>query len=216
MALISFDGVGISAMAGCVPRQVIRNYEYTDYFPADQVKEVVDKVGVFERRFADKDTCSSDLCCAAAEQLIKDNDIHREDIDLLVFLSQTPDYRMPATSIILQHRLGLPNHCVAFDIQLGCAGFSYALSVVYGMMQGGNFRKALILDGETRSKATRSMPPPRRRPGRPCVSSTVLLRIEFTAPDSLQPASELLPHFSTLTLTALTRRGSGLFLLHFS
>ena len=42
------------------------------------------------------------------------------------------------------------------------------------------------------------MPPPRRRPGRPCVSSTVLLRIEFTAPDSLQPASELLPHFSTL------------------
>ena len=42
------------------------------------------------------------------------------------------------------------------------------------------------------------MPPPRRRPGRPYVSSTVLLRIEFTAPDSLQPASELLPHFSTL------------------
>lgn len=152
MALISFDGVGVSAMAGCVPRQVIRNYDYTDYFPADQVKEVVDKVGVFERRFADKDTCSSDLCYAAAEQLIKDNDIHREDIDLLVFLSQTPDYRMPATSIILQHRLGLPNHCVAFDIQLGCAGFSYALSVVYGMMQGGNFHKALILDGETRSK----------------------------------------------------------------
>lgn len=152
MALISFDGVGVSAMAGCVPRQVIHNYEYTDYFPADQVKEVVDKVGVFERRFADKDTCSSDLCYAAAEQLIKDNDICREDIDLLVFLSQTPDYRMPATSIILQHRLGLPNHCVAFDIQLGCAGFSYALSVVYGMMQGGNFHKALVLDGETRSK----------------------------------------------------------------
>ncbi len=46
------------------------------------------------------------------------------------------------------------------------------------------------------------MPPPRRRPGRPCVSSTVLLRIEFTAPDSLQPASELLPHFSTLASSA--------------
>ncbi len=139
-------------MAGCVPRHIIHNYEYTDYFPADQVKEVVDKIGVYERRFADAGTCSSDLCYAAAEQLFKDNDVDRTEIDLLVFLSQTPDYRMPATSIILQHRLGLPNSCVAFDIQLGCAGFSYALSVVYSMMQGGHFRKALILDGETRSK----------------------------------------------------------------
>lgn len=152
MALIEFEGVGIRAMAGCVPRQTINNYEYTDYFPADQVKEVVDKVGVYERRFADESTCSSDLCYAAAERLLEDNGIDRTEIDLLVFLSQTPDYRMPATSIILQHRLGLPNSCVAFDIQLGCAGFCYALSVVYSMLQGGNFRKALILDGETRSK----------------------------------------------------------------
>jgi len=152
MALITFEGIGISAMAGCVPKHIVDNYAYTDYFPAEQVKEVVDKVGVYERRFADADTCSSDLCFAAAERLIADNDIDRSEIDLLVFLSQTPDYRMPATSIILQHRLGLSNQCVAFDIQLGCAGFCYALSVVYGMMQGGNFHKALILDGETRSK----------------------------------------------------------------
>lgn len=135
-----------------MPKHIVDNYAYTDYFPAEQVKEVVDKVGVYERRFADADTCSSDLCFAAAERLIADNDIDRSEIDLLVFLSQTPDYRMPATSIILQHRLGLSNQCVAFDIQLGCAGFCYALSVVYGMMQGGNFHKALILDGETRSK----------------------------------------------------------------
>ncbi len=152
MAFIEFEGVGIRAMAGCVPKRIIHNYEYTEYFPADQVKEVVDKVGVYERRFADDATCSSDLCYAAAEQLLADNDIDRTEIDLLVFLSQTPDYRMPATSIILQHRLGLPNSCVAFDIQLGCAGFCYALSVVYSMLQGGNFHKALILDGETRSK----------------------------------------------------------------
>lgn len=152
MAFLTFEGIGITAMAGAVPKHVIHNYEYTQYFPADQVKEVVDKVGVFERRFADEKTCSSDLCFAAAERLIADNNVDKSEIDLLVFLSQTPDYRMPATSIILQDRLGLPQSCVAFDMQLGCAGFCYAMSVVYGMMQGGNIRKALILDGETRSK----------------------------------------------------------------
>ncbi len=152
MALLTYNGVGITAMAGAVPRRVINNYEYTEFFPADQVKEVVDKVGVFERRFADEKTCSSDLCYAAAEKLIADNDIDRSEIDLLIFLSQTPDYRMPATSIILQDRLGLPSSCIAFDIQMGCAGFCYALSVAYSMMQNGNLRKALVLDGETRSK----------------------------------------------------------------
>ena len=152
MAILTFEGIGITAMAGAVPKHVIHNYEYTQYFPAGQVKEVVDKVGVFERRFADEKTCSSDLCYAAAERLIADNNVDKSEIDLLVFLSQTPDYRMPATSIILQDRLGLPQSCVAFDMQLGCAGFCYAMSVVYGMMQGGNIRKALILDGETRSK----------------------------------------------------------------
>ena len=152
MAILIYEGLGITAMAAAVPRQIIHNYEYTEYFPADQVKEVVDKVGVFERRFADNDTCSSDLCCAAAEKLITDNDIDKSEIDLLVFLSQTPDYRMPATSLCLQERLGLSTSCIAFDMQMGCAGFAYALSVVYGMMQGDNIRKALIFDGESRSK----------------------------------------------------------------
>ena len=152
MAILCYEGIGITAMAAAVPSRIIKNYEYTEYFPADQVKEVVDKVGVYERRFADVDTCSSDLCFAAAEKLIDDNRIDKSEIDLLVFLSQTPDYRMPATSICLQDRLGLSKSCIAFDIQMGCAGFCYAVSVVYGMMQSGNIRKALILDGETRSK----------------------------------------------------------------
>lgn len=152
MALLSYKGVGITAMAAAVPHRVVNNYEYTEFFPKDQVKEVVDKVGVFERRFADEKTCSSDLCYAAAEKLFTDNQVNREEIDLLVFISQTPDYRMPATSITLQHRLGLTNSCIAFDINLGCSAFMYGLSVVYGMMQTQGIRKALVLDGETRSK----------------------------------------------------------------
>lgn len=114
MAFLQYEGVGITALAAAVPRTVINNYEYTRYFPADQVKEVVDKVGILERRFADENTCSSDLCYAAAEKLIADNNIDRSEIDLLVFISQTPDYRMPATSVILQDRLQLPNSTIAF------------------------------------------------------------------------------------------------------
>jgi len=152
MALVTFNNIGISALSGAVPRNVIKNYEYTEFFTSEEVKEVVDKIGIVERRFTDDKTCSSDLCFAAAEKLIADNNIDRSEIDLLVFISQTPDYRMPATSIILQHRLGLPTSTMAFDITLGCSAFIYGLSVVYGLMQTGSFRKALILDGETRSK----------------------------------------------------------------
>ena len=152
MAYLNYKGVGITALSAAVPKRVINNYEYTEFFPADEVKEVVDKIGVFERRFTDTDTCSSDLCFAAAEKLLSDNNIDRSEIDLLVFISQTPDYRMPATSIILQHRLGLPNSTIAFDINLGCSAFIYGMSVVYAMMERSGLRKALILDGETRSK----------------------------------------------------------------
>ena len=152
MSIVKFKGVGITAMAGAVPSHIVDNLKYTQFFPEDQVKEVVDKVGIYERRFADEKTCSSDLCFAAAQKLILDNVIDRSEIDLLVFISQTPDYRMPATSITLQHRLGLNNSCVAFDINLGCSAFLYGMSIVFSMMQTGAFRKALILDGETRSK----------------------------------------------------------------
>ena len=153
MAIISYNNVGIRAMAAAVPKQRIDNYHYSlDIWPEDEVKKVVDKVGVKERRFADDNTCASDLCFAAAEKLFADNKIDRSEIDLLIFLSQTPDYRMPATSILLQNRLNLQSSTMAFDISLGCSGFISALAIAYGMMQNGGFRKCLLLDGETRSK----------------------------------------------------------------
>lgn len=153
MAIISFNSVGITAMAAAVPSKVIDNYNYgLDIWPKEEIKKVVDKIGVYERRFADSQTCSSDLCFAAAERLINDNNIDKSEIDLLVFLSQTPDYRMPATSILLQDRLGLSKSTLAFDVNLGCSGFINVLSIVYALMQNRGFRKALLLDGETRSK----------------------------------------------------------------
>lgn len=152
MALLQYNNIGIGALAAAVPHRIIDNYKYTEHFPEDEVRKIIDKVGIYERRFADDNMCSSDLCFAAAEKLINDNNIDRSEIDLLVFISQTPDYRMPATSLLLQDRLNLSSATMAFDINLGCSGFIYGLGVVSGLMQQPGIRKALVLDGETRSK----------------------------------------------------------------
>lgn len=152
MAHLKYSNIGITALAAAVPRNIINNYKYTRYFPEEDVKKVVDKIGVYERRFADANTCSSDLCYAAAEKLIADNNIDRNEIDMLIFISQTPDYRMPATSVVLQHRLKLSQSCIAFDVSLGCSAFIYGLSIAYSFLQNSNIRKVLLLDGETRSK----------------------------------------------------------------
>ncbi len=152
MALITYRHTGIAGLAAAVPANTIDNYAYTEHFEADAVKDVVDKVGIRERRFAPAGMCASDLCFAAAEKLIADMNIDKSTIDLLIFISQTPDYRMPATSIILQERLGLPKTTAAFDISLGCSAFVYGLSVAFAFMQTGGFRRILLLDGETRSR----------------------------------------------------------------
>lgn len=139
-------------MSAAVPRQVIKNLEFDRYFKKEDIRDIVAKIGVKERRFADEKTCSSDLCFAAAERLIGEMKIKSEDIDLLIFISQTPDYRMPATSVILQERLKLTRSTITFDVNLGCSAFLYGLSIAYSMITAGNVRRALVLDGETRSK----------------------------------------------------------------
>ncbi len=152
MGLVSFRNVGITGMAAAIPAQVINNLEMDLYFRKDDIRSIIDKIGVRERRFADADTCSSDLCYAAAERLLEDMKIDRSQIDLLLFISQTPDYRMPATSVILQSRLGLPTSVITLDINLGCSAFLYGMTIAYSMIASGSVKKALILDGETRSK----------------------------------------------------------------
>lgn len=152
MANLSFDGVTISGMAGAVPSNVINNREYTQHFDKEAVGEIIDKTGVEQRRISNDKTTASDLCFAAANKLFSDLEIDKLEIDVLLFVSQTPDYRMPATSIVLQGRLGLPKTTAAFDISLGCSGFVYALSTAYAYAQQQGINKVLLLDGETRSK----------------------------------------------------------------
>lgn len=152
MALLSFEHVGIKGMAGCVPKNTINNLMYTQYFSEQEAKEVTEKTGIFERRFAPAGMTSSDLCFQATNRLLNDLFVDRSEIELLIFVSQTPDYRMPATAVILQHRLGLSMQTMAFDISLGCSAFVYGLSVIYSLMEKSGIKKALLLDGETRSR----------------------------------------------------------------
>src|SRR5699024_7580611 len=129
-----------------------KNREYTAHFDAETVAEIVEKTGIEERRFAPEGMTASDLCFAAADKLLTDMKVDRKEIDVVLFISQTPDYRMPASSVILQDRLGLSKETAAYDISLGCSGYVYGLSTAYMYAQQPHVRKVLLLDGETRSR----------------------------------------------------------------
>ena len=152
MAILSFNQIGITGVAACVPKQKIVNAECAGFFTLEEVQSAIQKTGVAERRVVDDRTCASDLCCAAAEALLEEMTADRNEIDVLIFVSQTPDYRMPITGTILQHRLGLDQTTAAFDINLGASGYVYALALAYSFAQQESIRKVLLLDGETRTK----------------------------------------------------------------
>ena len=139
-------------MSACVPPGVVDNRDLGYLIPEEEIEKTINNIGIEQRRIADADVTASDLCYKAARQLMDDNGIDPASIDVLLFMSQTPDYRIPATSCLLQHRLGLPRETMCFDISLGCSGYLYALSTAfaYASMQGIN--RVLLLDGETFSK----------------------------------------------------------------
>ena len=152
MATITFHGVGIKALSACVPPEVVYNRDLGYLIPEEEIDKTINNIGIEERRIAAPDVTASDLCYKAAMQLMEENGIDPSSIDVLLFMSQTPDYRIPATSCLLQHRLGLPRETLCFDISLGCSGYLFALSTAfaYASMQGVN--RVLLLDGETFSK----------------------------------------------------------------
>ena len=152
MAFLSFEKVGIIGLAACVPANTVINRNYTEAFSAEDAALICDKTGIEERRFALPGTTASDLCYAAADKLLNELEIDRSEVDALIFVSQTADYRMPASAIILQNRLGLTKDILAFDINIGCSGYVYGLSVAFMYAQQPHIRKVLLLDGETRSR----------------------------------------------------------------
>ncbi|WP_251623393.1 3-oxoacyl-ACP synthase III family protein [Odoribacter lunatus] len=152
MAIIRFNNIGIEAVAACVPKEVKSNYDLDYLIPKEEITKVIDNVGIEERRYADADVCSSDLCEKATRKLLEDNDIDPSIVDALIFVSQTSDYHQPATAPLLQHKLGLGHGCIAFDINLACSGYVYGLATAYAFASQQGIRHVLLLVGETMSK----------------------------------------------------------------
>ena len=123
MAFITYNDVGIRAMTACVPSRIVYNKDLGYLIPEEEIEKTIHSIGIKEKRFAAPEVCASDLCLKAAKQLIEENEIDLNSIDMLLFLSQTPDYKIPATSPILQDRLGLPKTTACMDLSLGCSGY---------------------------------------------------------------------------------------------
>lgn len=152
MATFKISNVRLAGIAACVPENIIENKDSTLFDTEEEKLKYIEVVGVEKRHVADDATCSSDLCCAAAERLLADLNWNREEIECLIFVTQTPDYKYPATACILQERLELPMSCLSFDISMSCPGWIYGLSAISSFLSAGHLRKALLLTGETVSK----------------------------------------------------------------
>jgi len=145
------EHIAVKGIAASVPKHIERNEHYP-YLNREDINKFIELTGIEERRVASDQICTSDLCKAAAERLIEDLNWDKSEIDILVFISQTPDYILPNTAPLLQERLGLSKACMAFDIPLGCSGYVYGLSVISGMMKAAGLRKGLLLAGDTITK----------------------------------------------------------------
>jgi 3-oxoacyl-[acyl-carrier-protein] synthase-3 len=148
MAFLEIKNVRIAGISACVPKEIEENLTLPLFSSEEEAEKFIVTTGV-ERRHISKKYLTSDLCCAAADKLISDLGWQKEDIDALVFVTQEPDYILPATSCILQDRLGLSEECYTLDISLGCSGWVYGLSVVASLLSIGMMKKAIFLCGDT-------------------------------------------------------------------
>ena len=149
--MIKINDVTISSISSCVPKNTINNSELSVKYGSDEIKKLISSIGVETRHIAPNSMTSSDLCFSAAEQLINKNNIDLNNIGAVIFVSQTPDYQLPATACILQYKLGLPLNTIAFDINMGCSGYVYGLYVASSLVKSG-INNVLLLVGDTISK----------------------------------------------------------------
>lgn len=151
MAYSAIHHVAIKGFSASVPKNIVENKDIYKESWGDY-NSFVDTTGIERHRNATKEICSSDLCVVAAETLLEKLSWDKGSIDAIVFVSQTPDYLEPATSCIIQNRLGLSTDCMTLDIQLGCSGWVHALTVLGSLMQNGTIKRGLLLAGDTPTK----------------------------------------------------------------
>ena len=152
MQIINLDGVKIEGVYSCLPKKSEDNLARCTEIYGDEKKaiSVVRATGIKSRRIVEGGTSSLDLCVRAAERLLSDSGIGKDEIGALIDVTFTPERTMPCNACQAQRRLGLPTDMAAFDINLACSGWAYGLYVA-GLFARGTGKKVLLLDGDTQT-----------------------------------------------------------------
>jgi 3-oxoacyl-[acyl-carrier-protein] synthase-3 len=139
-----------------LPLDILSNLALAEVFVDWTAEKIFEKTGILERHIAAVDETAADLAYLAAEKLFNSNIVERSQIDFLIFCTQTPDYFLPTSACLLQDRLKLSTSCGALDINLGCSGYVYGLSLAKGLIEAGIAKNILFLTGDTYSKLIHS------------------------------------------------------------
>lgn len=146
------ENIKIEGIACALPTKKINFFDREKDFGKEAVKKINKAIGVDTIYKASEKQTASDLAYVAAKEVIENNNIDVGSIGILVLVTQTPDYRSPATSFVLQHRLGLSEECLCFDINLGCPGYVSGLYTISSIMQNSDVHRGLLLVAETPTK----------------------------------------------------------------
>lgn len=149
---LSIDNFKVSGVVTCTPRKVVHNSYFYEQFGEAGVKEVVKLIGVEERRWVDRNTTTADLCLSAGNLLLEQIQWDPQSVDAVIFLSQTPNWRLPSTACWLQNSWGISTRALAFDVNLGCSGYPYALWLGASLLKANGLKRILLAVGDTISK----------------------------------------------------------------
>ena len=142
----------IRAIEYHLPEACLTTEDLAAEFPEWSVEQIACKTGINQRHIAAETECASDLAYAAAMKLFAAGACAPDDIDYLLFCTQSPDYLLPTTACLLQDRLAIPRTAGALDFNLGCSGFVYGLGLVKGLIETGQASRVLLLTADTYSK----------------------------------------------------------------
>ncbi len=142
----------IQCISTYIPSVKISNEDIADRFPEWDSEKIFNKIGVKNRYITKENEFVSDIAVSAIENLLSENPIEKDEIDYLILVTQSPDYYLPATACIVQDRVGLNKSCGAIDINQGCSGYIYGLSLADSLVSSGNFNNVLVVTAETYSK----------------------------------------------------------------
>jgi 3-oxoacyl-[acyl-carrier-protein] synthase-3 len=144
--------VNIKAISYYLPQRQLTNDDINVDFPEWDIKKISSKTGINSRHISASDEFASDMAINAANKLFEEHRIDRQEVDFLLYCTQSPDYFLPTTACIIQDKLGLKTTIGALDFNLGCSGFVYGLSLAKGLIAGGMATNVLLITSETYSK----------------------------------------------------------------